>query len=138
MARAGKYIALLGLYLAVVALTAGALAARRYGSSAYEASAAAAVLIWAVGGASLAIIARARTNAARLNAILLAMLLRMALPLAAMVYVMQTNPPLASAGLRGLIVVHYLAGLALETYLAVRIVAASTLQSNAPVSLPTR
>jgi len=125
VARAAKYIAILGLFLAAVATVAGALAARRFGASAYQASAVAATLIWVVGSASLAIIASARTRPGRINAALLAMLLRMGLPLAAIVYFTRSGHPLAQDGVVGLIAVHFLAGLALETLLSVRIVAAA-------------
>jgi hypothetical protein len=50
------------------------------------------------------------------------MLLRMALPLAALVYLNKTDHPLLASGIAGLIVIHYLAGLAVETLLALRIV----------------
>jgi hypothetical protein len=120
VARAATYIALLGFFLAAVAAAAGAVATHRIGQSAYLASAMAALLIWIVGSASLALIASARTPAARLNCVLAAMLIRMALPLVAVVFF--TNHPLAARGIAGLIVVHYLAGLALETLFAVRIV----------------
>jgi hypothetical protein len=122
VARAVKYIALLGVFLAAVSAAAGTVAARRYGTSAFEASAIAALLIWVVGSASLAILASARTPAARLNAALLAMLIRMALPLAAVVYFTRSIDALAGAGIVGLIVVHYLAGLVVETLMSVRIV----------------
>jgi hypothetical protein len=120
--RAATYIALLGFFLAAVAAAAGAVAARRYGSGAYQASALAAALVWAAGSASLALIASAQTPTARLNCILGAMLLRMALPLAAVVYFKSVSHPLLNDGLAGLIVVHYLAGLGVETLLAVRLV----------------
>jgi hypothetical protein len=122
VARAAKYIALLGFSLAAVAAVAGAVAAQRIGSGAYAASAIAALLIWIVGSASLALIAFAQTPAARLNCILAAMLIRMMLPLAAVVYFTSSHHPLASQGIAGLIVIHYLAGLSIETLLAVRIV----------------
>jgi hypothetical protein len=123
--RAAKYIALLGIFLAAVAAAAGAVAARQYGSGAYQASALAAVLIWVVASASLALIAAARTPAERLNCILLAMLLRMALPLAALVYLNSVGHPLLDDGIAGLLVVHYLAGLSIETLLAVRMVSSA-------------
>ncbi len=125
MARAAKYIGLLALFLAAVSAAAGAIAARRYGTLAFTASGVAALLIWIVGSASLAILAAPRTAHARLNAALLAMLIRMALPLAALVYFTRSGGTLATHGIAGLIVVHYLAGLALETWLSVRIVAAT-------------
>jgi hypothetical protein len=120
--RAATYIALLGFFLAAVAAAAGVVAAQRYGSGAYKASAVAATLIWVAGSASLALLASARSPASRLNSILGAMLLRMALPLATLVYLNSIDHSLLRSGLAGLIVIHYLAGLTLETLLAVRLV----------------
>jgi hypothetical protein len=134
VARAAKYIALLGLFLATVAAAAGAVAMRWFGPGALLASGLAAFMIWLVGSASLALLASAKTPAARLNCALAAMLIRMAVPLLALLYVMSTHHPLVADGIAGLIVVHYLAGLAVETAMAVRIVAASP--SAAPLRLP--
>jgi hypothetical protein len=122
VARAAKYIALLALFLAAVSAAAGAVAARQYGTVAYQASALAAFLIWLVGGASLAIVASTSAPMARLNAALAAIFVRMALPLMAVVYVTRSDHPLADAGVVGLIMVHYLAGLVVETLMAVRII----------------
>jgi hypothetical protein len=128
--RAAKYIALLGFFLAAVAAAAGAVAARQFGPGAYAASGLAAALIWIVGSASLALLASARTSAARLNCILASMLIRMALPLVAVVYFTSTHHPLADDGIAGLIVAHYLAGLSIETIMAVRLIAARPLPST--------
>jgi hypothetical protein len=125
VARAAKYIAILGLFLATAAVAAGAVAARQYGPGAYQASALAAAIIWLTGGASIAVVASAKTRAGRINGAMLAMLIRMALPLAAIVYFSRSGHPLVHDGIVPLIAVHYLAGLALETYLIVRIVAAA-------------
>ena len=122
MTRAATYIALLGFFLAAVAAAAGAVATQRYGDGAYLASAIAAMLIWVVGAASLVLIASARTPIGRLNCILGAMLIRMGVPLAALVYFNSTDHPLLAFGIGGLIVVHYLAGLTIETLLAVRLI----------------
>lgn len=132
MVRAGKYIAVLGLCLAAVSAAAGALAARQYGTQAYQASAVAATLVWIVGSLALAIVGIPRTGAGRLNAALLAMLIRMTVPMAIVLYLTRTNHPLMAFGLGGLVVVHYLAGLAIETYLCVRIVAGA--ESNGPIT----
>ena len=82
----------------------------------------AALLSLSCGGASLALIASARTPAGRLNCILGAMLIRMGLPLAVLVYLNGIDHPLLASGIAGLIVLHYLAGLAMETLLAVRMI----------------
>jgi hypothetical protein len=122
VARAVKYIALLGLFLAAVSAASGAVAAHRFGQGAYLASAIAALLIWTVGSASLALIFAARTPAARLNCVLGGVVVRMALPLVVIALLTSTNHPLLADGIAGLIVVHYLAGLVVETLLSVRIV----------------
>lgn len=132
MARAAKYIAILGLYLAAVAVAAGAVAAHKFGDGAYLASAVAAALIWVVGGCSLALVASATSPAGRLNCVLAAMLIRMALPLAAVAYFSSSHHPLAAVGVGGLIVVHYLAGLVVETLLCLRIVGHAKIPASGP------
>jgi hypothetical protein len=119
----------LGLCLAALAAVAGVMAARQFGNAAYQASAVAAGLIWFVGSAALVIISLPQTNAARLNAVLLAVLIRTLLPMVVMLVLQRTEHPLMAAGLGGLIVIHYLAGLAIETFFCLRIVTASNLAS---------
>jgi hypothetical protein len=132
VARAAKYIALLGVYLAAVSAAAGAVAAHWYGNGAYAASAIAAMLIWIVGGSSLALVASAKTPAGRLNCVLAAMMIRMALPLAALMFFASSNHPLAACGIGAMIVVHYLAGLVVETLMCLRMVShANTVDSLA-------
>ena len=70
----------------------------------------------------MALVASAKTPTGRLNCILAAMMIRMALPLVAVVFFTSSNHPLAAYGIAGLIVVHYLAGLVVETLLCLRIV----------------
>jgi hypothetical protein len=134
VARAAKYIALLALFLAAVSAAAGAVAARRYGNGAFAASAVAAAIVWLAGSAALGIVASAKTPAQRLNAVLLAMLVRLALPMVAVVALSRSQNQLADNGLAGLIVVHYLAGLLLETWLSLRLasVASTAGTSSAP------
>jgi hypothetical protein len=126
VARAAKYIALLALFLAAVSVAAGIVAARRYGNAAYLSSAVAAFLVWLAGAIALAIVAVSKSPYQRLNAVLLAMLVRMALPILAGVFLAQSISTLAAAGFAGLVVVHYLAGLALETWMSVRLAGATT------------
>lgn len=126
MRRAAKYIAILGLFLAAVAAVSGAVAARQYGIGAYLASAVSAAMIWAVGSLSLLVVALAPTPAARVNAALLGMLIRMALPMVAIAYFSKSNHPLAAEGIVGLLVVHYLLGLIAETLLSVRLTSAAS------------
>ena len=125
MLRAAKYIAILGVFLAVVAAASGVVAARQYGIGAYAASAIAAGMIWSVGSLWLVMIAATPTPQARVNAALLGMLIRMALPMAAIVYFSSSNHPLAAEGIVGLLVVQYLLALVVETLLNVRLAAGS-------------
>jgi hypothetical protein len=76
------------------------------------------------GSAALAMVASARTPQTRVNAALAAMLVRLALPFAAIVYFTRSpEQSLTSHGVVGLVLVHYLAGLALETWMSVRLAA---------------
>jgi hypothetical protein len=125
VARAVKYIAILGLFLLAVAIVAGAVAARRLGTGAYQASAVAAAMIWLVGAISLLMIGAARTRTARVNCAMMGLFVRMSLPLAAVLYFSRSGHTLAQHGIVALLVVHYLAGLTLETYFAIRVVAAA-------------
>jgi hypothetical protein len=83
------------------------------------------VLNWVAGGASIAIVASAKTRPGRINAALLAMLLRMGLPLTAILYFTQSGHALVEHGVVAQIAILYLAGLVLETLMSVRIVAAA-------------
>jgi hypothetical protein len=123
VAKAAKYILVLAVGLAIVSAIAGIVAGRRYGPSAYEASAIAAVLNWVAGSMALVVMVACRQPAARAQRVLLAVAVRMALPLAALMYFFQVQHPLSAVGIGGLIVVHYLAGLVLETLLGIRLVA---------------
>lgn len=122
MAKAAKYIAVLGIALAVAAALAGAVASQRFGVRAYEASGVAALLNWVAGSLALAIILATRNTQQRINGALGAMVSRMVLPLAAVMYFTGSHHPLASCGIVGFIVVHYLVGLTIETLMTVRLV----------------
>jgi hypothetical protein len=123
--KAAKYIAVLGAALAAVSALAGAVAARRYGAGAYEASAVAAAINWIAGSVALAAIFASRNQPWRTHAALLAMGVRMALPLASLAYFHRSHDPLAAHGVVGLILVHYLVGLVIETVMSVRVVGAT-------------
>jgi hypothetical protein len=129
VARAAKYIALLALFLAAVSMAVGVVAARQYGNAAFTASALAAAIVWFSGSVALALIAASESPYQRLNAVLLAMLIRMGLPILASLAALLLHTELANAGFAGLVVVHYLAGLVLETWMSLRLVASSN--SNA-------
>ena len=89
------------------------------------ASAISAALVWSVGSLSLLIVALAPTPQARVNAAMMGMLVRMALPVLAIAYFSKSNHPLAAEGIVGLLVVHYLLGLVAETLLSVRLTTAA-------------
>jgi hypothetical protein len=120
--KAVKYILTLGAALACVSALAGAIAARRIGSSAFEASAVAAGLNWVAGSLALATVFATRHSPHRINGALLAMASRMALPLLAVVYFTRSQHPLVGGGVVGFIVIGYLVGLVIETIMAVRLV----------------
>jgi hypothetical protein len=123
VAKAVKYIVTLGAALACVSALAGAVAARRFGAGAYEASAVAAALNWIAGSLALGTVFATRNSSQRINGALLAMGSRMALPLVAVVYFTRSQHPLVASGVIGFIVVGYLFGLVVETIMTVRLVA---------------
>ena len=115
VARTVRYISLLGLVLAAVCAAAGFVAAQRFGTGAYRASGAAAAINWLGGSVALAVIAWSSDKPWRLHGVLAAMGVRLAPVLAALAYFSQSTSQLASHGVAGLIVVHYLVGLVVET-----------------------
>lgn len=122
MAIAAKYIVALGAALAGVAALSGALAARQRGPDAYEAAAAAALLNWIAGSMALITVILTRHSSQRINGALGAMLVRMAIPMVALVYFTSSKHHLVVAGVGGQIVVLYLCGLLVETPMTVRLV----------------
>lgn len=71
---------------------------------------------------ALALLSRCRGTPWVVHGILGGMLVRMTLPMVVGVALMRTGGPLAKAGVFGMIVVYYLVGLAVETWLAVRLI----------------
>jgi hypothetical protein len=133
VARAAKYISALGVALVAAAILAGFAGAQRWGAAAYQSSAVAAAINWVAGSAALlTVFAVVPFKSLRINGALLAMVARMALPLVAVVYFTQSRHPLTSKGIVGFIVIHYLIGLAVETWMTVRLLSAS--ESPAPSS----
>jgi hypothetical protein len=130
VAKAAKYIVALGAALAGVAALSGALAAQQRGPVAYEAAALAAVLNWIAGSIALGAVIATRHSSQGVNGALAAILARMALPMAALVYFTSSQHPLVAAGIVGQIVVLYLCGLVVETLMTVRLV--SRAQSERP------
>jgi hypothetical protein len=124
VARTVRYISLLGLVLAVFGAALGYGAAQQFGPVAYRASAVAAAINWAAGAAALLSFGLAAGKPWRVQAALGAMAVRMAVPLAALVFFSQSKGPLAAHGVAGLTVVLYLVGLIVETALGLRLIAA--------------
>ena len=114
-------MSILGLVLAAVCAAAGFVAAQKFGVGAYRASGAAAAINWVGGVIALAIIAWSSDKSWRLHGVLAAMGVRLAPPLAALAYFSQSSSQLASHGVAGLIVVHYLVGLVVETLMSLRL-----------------
>lgn len=131
-----KSIAVLGACLALAAIASASLLASRYGDGAWLASGVAAGLIWALGSASLAMLALAPSPQARLNAALLGMMVRMGLPLVLLMYFTTSGGSLAAAGITVFIMIHYLAGLVVETLLAVWLLKRAELNRVATPALP--
>jgi hypothetical protein len=127
VAIAAKYIVALGAALVGVAALSGALTAQTRGAvsnnaAAYQAAAVAALLNWIAGSMALATVIATRHTSQRLNGALGAMLARMALPMAAVLFFRSSKHPLVAAGVVGQIVVLYLCGLIVETVRTVRLV----------------
>lgn len=112
----------LTLALVVVLLAAGAWSFERHGESGLVAALVAFAVCWTAGAAALAITGLARTPERAMHGLLLSMLVRMGLPLAAGIVLQGRGGPLAEANVFGLIVVFYLVMLAVEAFLSVRLV----------------
>ena len=125
-------ILILAVTLAVVSGVAGYVTSQRVGQVAYAASALAAVVVWLAGSLGLLVTMHAPGNQASVTALLMAMLLRIGLPLGTVVILTQLGTQaggdtpvgwvarLGEAGFFGLVVVHYLVALMIETVLSVR------------------
>lgn len=116
----------------MVSGVAGFVASQRVGQVAFAASALAAAVVWLAGGLGLLITTHALENQtggnqAGVTAVLMAMLLRIGLPLGSVVLLAQLGTQwewgarFAEAGYFGLVVVHYLVALVIETVLSVRL-----------------
>ena len=125
-------ILILAVTLAVVSGVAGYVTSQRVGQDAYAASVLAAVVVWLAGSLGLLVTMHASGNQASVTALLMAMLLRIGLPLGTVVILTQLGTQaggdtpvgwaarLGEAGFFGLVVVHYLVALMIETVLSVR------------------
>ncbi|NOY40346.1 MAG: hypothetical protein GXP26_00730 [Planctomycetes bacterium] len=124
MARLLKYIAILGIALASGTAAASSVVARSVGTQAYVAGATAASVVWVAASLALVIAflqSRQPNKDTAVTSVLLAMLVRMALPFGAVILIGQVNRPLMEAGFFGLLTINYLLALALETVLSLRL-----------------
>lgn len=135
-----KYILMLNLCLALVSLLGSAWTAREVGSQAYLAGAVAMVVVGIAASLALLLsfLHSRQANASKadsdksvsgrgvsgsgngVSGILLAMLIRMGLPMAVMLLMQQSNNPLLEAGFMGLLVLNYLVALPLETWMSLK------------------
>ncbi len=121
---------LVNLCLALASLAGSAWMARTVGSQAYVAGAVAMLVVGLA--ASLALLLSFlqsppfsqshQKSGNAVSGVLLGMLIRMGLPLAAMVLMQQTQSPLVGAGFMGLLVLNYLVALPLETWMSLQFV----------------
>lgn len=93
-----------------------------HGRTGVIAAAVAAITCWGAGIVALVFISLFRNPQQAFNGVGLAMLFRMAIPMAVGFMVTKVSGPLAEAGVFGMIVGFYLVGLLVETLLAVRLV----------------
>ena len=133
-----KQLLVLGLSLAAVAVVSAFVADSQLGPAAYRAAVVAAACVWMSGGLALVCLAVPQPPTRRVASLLMAMLLRMSLPIGLGVVLGTGDGPLAEGGLFGQIVVLYLAALAVETPLALKFIPQTAdTQATGPVS-PTR
>ncbi len=132
MIRVFKYILVLNLGLALASVLGSAWSARTFGSHAYLAGAVATGVVGIAGSLALLLSflqSRKSNKDNAVSGILLAMLVRMGLPLAVLVLMQQQNSPLLGAGFMGLLVLNYLVALPLETLMSLQL-----LRGSPPVS----
>lgn len=115
-----KHLLCLGLSLGVAAIATGVIAASQLGPGAYRAAAVAGVCVWLSGGLALVCVAVPQPPTRRVASLLLAMLLRMSLPIGVGLVLGTGDGPLAAGGVFGQIVVLYLVALAIETPLSLK------------------
>ncbi|MGC4003517.1 MAG: hypothetical protein QM811_10430 [Pirellulales bacterium] len=117
--------ALLVVTLAIGCATAISvwIAAGRFGETAYGSGALAGGIVWIAGVAALCLMAIGRTPQTGATLAMAGMLVRMALPLAALALVPKTWPEIAAAGFAGQLVALFLVMLVVEVYASLRVAA---------------
>lgn len=113
---------LLGAVLIAVAVCAAGVRGNSVGSEGFAACFVAAFVCWASGTAALAITALTAGTTNGLAGLLGSIFLRTGIPIAVGILMCSAGLPLAKAGLFGLLVVHYLAGLIVETTVSVYLI----------------
>jgi len=112
----------LGAVVLVALVLVGALAFSRSGAAGFAAAVVGAVVCFSSAALAMWVTAASAGGASAINGSLLAILIRTGFPLLLGVVVLRASPPLAEAGLFGMIFVFYLLTLTAETVLAVRLV----------------
>jgi hypothetical protein len=123
-------IAIVGAALVLTAIGASLVVYPSHGAMGVWAAIVAAAVCWTSAGLALVVTAQPAKGPQAVVNMMLAMLVRMAGPLAIGAAMMLVGGPLAEAGLFGLMVVHYLVALLVETVVAVRLVAPQTKQQQ--------
>jgi hypothetical protein len=118
--------ALLGIVIAPLALAIAALWNRGFTRESLLVATIAGIVCWTSGATALSITAVSTRWGTPVQGVLLAMLFRMGLPLAALIAFSKADHPLAAAGLAPTTLGVYLAALVVETLLALRMVPTST------------
>lgn len=121
--RVLKYIFVLNLCLILVSLVGSAWLVRSVGSHAYLAAAVASGVVGIAGSLALLLsfLQSCKPDQDRaVSGVLLAMIVRMGLPLAVMLAMQQLDSPLLGAGFMGLLVLNYLVALPLETLMSLQ------------------
>lgn len=94
------------------------------------------MLVWLAGGLGFVLVSLAPNAQARLNALLGGMLIRLAIPLAALALGPKSAEWLAPAGFAGFLLVFFLAGLLIETPMLVAMVRKADSAAKLPASDP--
>lgn len=118
--------ALLGIVIAPVALLIAVICSRGFQPDSVLVAAIAGIVCWTAGATALCISAVTTRVGTPIQGVLLAMLFRMGLPLAAIMVFVRVDNPLTAAGLAPTTLGVYLVSLVAETLLALRMVPAST------------
>jgi len=135
-----KYLVMLNLCLALASLAGSAWVARTVGTQAYWAGALATMIVGLAASLALLLsflqsLKSDNASDSAVSGVLLAMLIRMGLPLAAMVMMQQTQNPLLGAGFMGLLVLNYLVALPIETLMSLQFVRGSKPKDSGQPSL---